>query len=289
MQRFLQKVTLFLMFPIMFFMLNMMTNYFFYKNQTIPIKKTKTLIVGDSHTQRSLNPKYLHDALNISQTAEPYILTFWKLKKIFSIHTPDTLIIGFAPHNISQFNDFKFSNKKWSNEMFRRIYPIHEFSKISGTINIDYTNLYKSIWRETAFYPKKNHINYIGQYSNNNNSNIGDWETTINRHYYYDNTRLGVSEIAVNYLDSIVELADLKKVDIVIVSNPVHKKYLKKIPNSIMQKYIGLTKMYSANHIVFDRTTDNYPDSHYLNSDHLNEMGAKRFTEELIKFLKQKH
>ena len=265
-----------------------MANYVFYNNQTISLKNTAVLIAGDSHPQTSLNPKYFDDAQNIAQPAEPYVLTYWKLKKIFNSYIPDTLIIGFAPQNISKFNDLKFSNEKWSSEMFKRSYPIEEFNEISTMINVDYTNFYKTLWKQTAFYPKKNHINYIGSYSNSKNSEISDSETTAKRHYYQNGIELGVSELAINYLDSIVELSISKKINLIMVSNPVHEQYLKKIPRSIMKKYANLTYKYNVNHVVFDKTTAYYPDSLYLNSDHLNENGAKRFTTELVKYLKSK-
>jgi hypothetical protein len=286
MQKFLSKVIIFMMFPILYFGANMMINYLFYTNQPIPVIKTNILIAGDSHPQKSLNPEYFNNAQNISQPAEPYVLTYWKLKNIFHSYIPDTLIIGFAPHNISEFNDLKFSNENWSSEMFKRSYPIEQFDKISNKIPIDFTTFYKTLWKQTAFYPKKNHINYIGSYSNSKKNDISDSLTSVQRHYYLNGIELGVSELAVNYLDSIVELCDSRKIELIIVSNPVHKQYLKKIPVKIMEKYIELTKKYNVNYTVFDKTTDRYPDSLFLNSDHLNEKGAKKFTEELIEYLK---
>ena len=287
MKRFLVKVIVFSSFPLLYFGGNMMINYFIYNNQSVKLNNTSILIVGDSHPQKAINPKYFKDAQNISQPAEPLILSYWKLKKIFNSYTPDTLIIGIAPHNISQFNDLKFSNAKWSTEMFRRSYPIEEFNDISSNINIDYIGFLKVLWKQTAFYPRKNHINYIGNYSNSSNSNISDWESAINRHYYQDEIQLGVSQVAVNYLDSIVDLTNSKKITLIMVSHPVHERYLENIPISIMEKFEKLTEKYNASNIIFDKTRDHYPDSLYLNQDHLNEMGAKKFTEELIDHVKK--
>lgn len=39
-------------------------------------------IAGDSHTQNGLNPDLFRSALNVSQTAEPYFITYWKLKEL---------------------------------------------------------------------------------------------------------------------------------------------------------------------------------------------------------------
>lgn len=286
MKQFLSKVIVFMIFPVLYFGGNMMINYLIYSNQTVKLKNASILIIGDSHPQKSINPKYFKDAQNISQPAEPYVLTYWKLKKIFYSYIPDTLIIGFAPQNISEFNDLKFSNKIWSSEMFRRSYPIEEFNDISSSIDIDNNGFRKTLWKQTGFYPRKNHINYIGNYSNSSKSNVRDWETAIKRHYYQNDIQLGVSQLAVNYLDSIVNLANSKKIELIMVSHPVHESYLENIPISIMQEYDNLTKKYNPSNVVFDKTRDYYPDSLYLNSDHLNEMGAKRFSVELIEYIK---
>ena len=71
---------------------------------------SSTLIMGDSRTQYSLDPHLFPSANNISQTAEPYFLTYWKLKALIDLHEIDTVILGFAHQNISAFNDRKLSD-----------------------------------------------------------------------------------------------------------------------------------------------------------------------------------
>ncbi|MCK7591668.1 hypothetical protein M0G43_13855 [Subsaxibacter sp. CAU 1640] len=285
MKRFLVKLLFFMLIPVVYFAVMMTTNYFIYNSQQNLVKNKHILIIGDSHPQRSLNPEYMSGAQNISQPAEPYFITFWKLKKITQSYTPDTLIIGFAPHNISEFNDFKLSDGFWSAHQFKMCYSIEEFKNLPKNIFIDYKTFYKVLWKQTAFYPKRNHANYIGGYTNNTKSNVKDWEIASNRHFYYNGNNLGVSEVAVNYLDSIVSLAKSKKIKTVMVNNPVHEKYLEKIPPKIMKRYDQLKEKYKTSVIMFDKTTDKYPDSLLLNADHLNEYGAKRFTNELNDYI----
>lgn len=286
MKQFIYKTSCFILIPILFFGVNMVINYLIYNNQRIPINNTSILIAGDSHPQKSINPQYFRDAQNISQTAEPYVLTFWKLKKLFTSYVPDTLIIGFAPHNISRFNDLKFSDERWSWEMFKRSYPIQEYRTIANKISVDYLTFYKVLWKQTGWYPKKDHINFLGNYSNSDATYIDDAEDVIKRHYYQNGIEWGVSELAVTFLDSIVTLASSKKINLIMVSNPVHEKYLNHIPVPIMEKFDELMDKYKGCCIVFDKTRDHYPDSLFLNSDHLNEMGAKQFTEELKDYIK---
>jgi hypothetical protein len=257
-------------------------NYFIYTNQSIPVLGKGILIAGDSHTQTSLNPKYFSKAENISQPAEPYVLTFWKLKRILNTHNPDTLILGFAPHNISQFNDLKFSHHKWSGEMFRRSYTIENYKEIENRVSVDYSTFYRTLIKQIAFYPKRDHIHFLGEYENDTVRNSSDWKSAINRHYYFNEKELSFSDVAINYLDSISTLCNSKRITLVLVSNPVHKNYQAGIPESIWLKYSELQKNYETEFLVIDKTNEIYPDSLFLNSDHLNEDGATRFTNEVI-------
>lgn len=286
MKRFIINITFFILIILCYFGLNMFVNHLIYKNHQVSLNEHSIIIAGDSHTLKSIDPEYLQNARNISQTAEPYIITFWKLKKVFESFKPDTLILGFAPHNISEFNDLKFSDKKWASEMFNRSYSIFNIKEISGKISISYLYYLKALWKQTALFPKRDHINYIGKYLNNKKSDVSDWDEVIHRHYYYNGSELGYSETAINYLDSIVNLCDSNEIELVLVGNPLHSTYLKNIPVSIKNRYNEISSRYEDDLIIFDKKEAFYPDSLYYNSDHLNELGAKRFTTELIQFFK---
>ncbi len=65
----------------------------------------------------------------------------------------------------------------------------------------------------------------------------------------------------------------------------VHKNYLDNIPNQIFTEYSSLGRVYKKEHVVIDKTKDIYNDSLFLNSDHLNEYGATKFTNEVMNVL----
>jgi hypothetical protein len=282
MSNFIKNIIIFSIFPIIFFTINYGINSYICFHQSLPIKKVQILIAGDSHTQYGINPSVIGDAQNISQSAEPYIITFWKLKKIFKSHKPNILILGFSPHNISEFNDFKFSKPKWSYEMFKRSYTIEQFNDINNKIPIDYLTFYKVLWKQCCLLPKTNHIYYIGNYVESYNSNISDWKSAIKRHYYFNDKELSVSETAVNYLDSIVILCKKENVSLILAGPPVSENYYKHIPQSIKKEYHLLYNKYKHFLTKINDTETNYPDSLFLDSDHLNSYGANRFSKEIL-------
>ncbi|UII23882.1 hypothetical protein [Fulvivirga ligni] len=288
MKYFIKKLGFFCFAVGLFFTINSTINLFFIKNNAPLLKGADILIVGDSHTERSLNPDLFASAENISQPAEPYVLTYWKLKSIFKTYKPDTLVLGFSHHNISSFNDRKFSDKTWAMEMFRRSYSIEHFEDIDHTIKVDYDMYYSTLFHQIGFYPKAHHANYIGKYVNSNRSNISDWNDAVNRHFYESEGKSYMPSLTmINYLDSIVNLTINNKVTLIMVSNPVVNNYRERIPDEIVTVYNELKNKYRKNSIIIDKSNVSYPDSLFLNADHLNSKGAKRFTTSLIAELKK--
>ena len=254
-----------------------------YTNSNVPEQKLdncKILILGDSHVQKSLNPCFFNAAKNISQSAEPYFVTYWKLKKLLHTNkTIDTLLLGFSFHNISAFNDKKLIDPSWSSEMFYRIYPIEEFETLNG-IEIDFWEYFKILAREMCLYPKKNHINYIGCYGNSRRSDISDYNTSIKRHFYYNNNNVGISTTSIDFLNKIITLCRDSKINNILITSPLHKEYLKRIPSNFTQEYLKLKNELTTNNgvPVLDFSSIVLNDTCFLNSDHLNESGARIFS-----------
>ncbi len=285
MKAFLNRLLVFVSLPLLFFGSNCIINYLIYRDQPTKLNKSRLLIVGDSYTQKGLNPGLFSDAQNISQPAEPYVITFWKIKKILREFRPDTILVGFAPHNLSTFNDLKFTNQFWAQEMFKRVYPIQSFNQINKQIEVDYITFYLTLWKEIGFYPKRDHIHFIGNYSNKAISKINDENTAIARHYYIKGEKCKISTTAVNFLDSILNICDQKNITAILVNTPVHKTYYSKIPVEIQKGFELLEAKCKLNVMVIDEMKQNYPDSLFLNCDHLNSRGALRFTTEITKLL----
>lgn len=279
MSNYLRKLIVFTIIPTLYFVLMGLVNFSFYSNSNPDLGGVGTLIMGDSHPQKAVDPSVLSNARNISQPAEPYVLSFWKLKKILKSNHPDIVVLGFAPHNFSKFNDGKFSDEKWAEEMFSRSYAIADFGSLTEEISIDYKAYVKSWWRKNCFYPRKRHIEYIGEYRNSNMSDLSDLSETINRHYFYEGELLGFSSIASNYLDSIIKLCNTNNTDLLLVNTPVHHSYRNSIPDAHLMHFTKIVEeMKERNIKVMDFSNEVYPDSLYLNCNHLNTPGAIRFS-----------
>lgn len=285
MKTFIRRVIVFSLILLGYLALTGAINYAVYSRSGPGLDDCSILIDGDSHTLTSLDPEMFDDAKNISQTAEPYVVTYWKLKEIFSQMVPDTLILGFSPHNISAFNDMKFSDKTWSTEIFSRIYPIQDLGALEN-IEVDYAEYYRVLLKETCLFPRADHDNYVGEYESSDISNLSDLEEAVERHYFYQGEEAGISETAVSYLDSVIDLCEEAGVTPIITCNPVHESYYERIPDIILERFEEeLSDLREEGVLVIDMTTEDYPDSLFMNVDHLNEKGAKVFTEAVIRLI----
>jgi hypothetical protein len=288
MNHFITKVFSFIFILLGYFSINASLNYFiitFYKPE---IKKTNTLIIGDSHSQRGINPDLFSCASNISQPGEPIVITYWKLKYLLKYMKPDTLIIGFGHHNISSSNDTKFIRKRWSSEMLNRSYIIKNMLSVKS-IPIDFNEYYKVIWKQFCFYPHKNHFKFIGNFSKSNGSNLSDVHSSITRHFFSNNKELSISYTAISHLDSVINICQKHRIVTVLAGIPVHTSYYSLIPLPFKERYdYEINRYENQGIIILNRTFESYKDSLYFDSHHLNIDGAKIFTKQILSTLNTK-
>lgn len=277
---FLRNTLVFTIILVLYFLCNILINRLIYANESTGIISNNILIVGDSHMQKGLDPGLLTNAENIAQAAEPYVITYWKLSKVLSECKFDTVIVGFGAHNITSKLNL-FSDEQWSSELFRRIYSIEKLHEIDEIYEVVYFTYYRTLWEEISFYPKINHRNYLGKYSNVKETHLANGINEIKRHFYSDNVVKEVSVIEKVYLDSIIALCRSKKAFPVLFNSPVHKSYYEKIPKTIIKEFELMKQEYSKELLVLDFSRSLFPDSLFLDVDHLNELGAERLTNEL--------
>ena len=287
MNAFLKRLFLFTLILIGYLGVNYLINTTIISFQKSDLKITNIIIAGDSHPQKSINPKMFNSATSITQTAEPYVSTFWKLKYLLQDIQIDTLILGFSHHNLSAFNDLKFTNKTWSSEMYNRTYLTENFKLLNSKL-YDINAFYKTYFINMCIYPNTKHFKFMGGYENFDLNKIEDYNKAIKRHYFINEQPAGISETAIAYLDSIANYCNYNKIALILTSSPVHQEYSKRVPEYIVDRYEKEKERLKKQHIqILDFTNAKYKDEYFLNSDHLNAEGSLKFTTQLIKLFKE--
>lgn len=283
MNKFIKNVFLFLSTLAFCLMMNFLINLLIIRVSPNPLGGTKTLIIGDSHTEKSLDPTMFDSTMNISQPGETIINSYWKLKHLLPISEVKTVVLAVSHHNLSKNEDLKYLKEGWSLEFSRRLYSIKNFTSSS---HVDYNkeNYAKVFLRRMFLFPRINHDSYIGNYDNDKTYSSDDYERAIHRHYYYSKQHKfsGESKNTEMYLEKIIELCDDLEIRLIMVACPVHEEYYKRIPRIIHRSYDLFKKDHSLDEI-YDYSQYPLDEKCYLNSDHLNEKGANVFSEVIKK------
>jgi hypothetical protein len=284
-KKFILTLSLFTVLLFSYFIVIFIINY--NVNDNISIDRKDIIIVGDSHLGASLNPKQMRSAQNICQNAEPYYLTYLKLKFLFDKNVkPDTVIIGFGHHNISSYNEYKLKDKFWTDRMFNTTYLLSKEILNIQKIEIDYLQLFLIYSRKMFLIPKSDHYkSFIGEFKERKGSHaINNYQKRIDEIFYYK--VYGVSELCISYLDSIVQLSVKNKITPILVGTPVPDAYYELIPAKVIERYDLIKAGYLEEGIrVIDLTRSKYSADCFYNADHLNTLGARRFTAEVEKIL----
>lgn len=289
MKRFILMTQLFIAIIALYFFVNYLTNLYIIRKNP-PVIKASTLIMGDSHIMTGIDPAKFHSALNISQSAEPYAATYFKLREIIKHNHIDTLILGFSAQNLSEFNDQKFTDQFWSDELFDRLYPITSWSDYNS-YEINKMSFAKSLVKNMLLFPKLKHHAYLGKFL----KKTGDIKTTkqkangvINRHFYYDNNESIISQLCVQYMDSIFQTSRKCGIKLILINTPVHHTYRSLIPAEFAKHFKQLeTKLKKQGVTIINLSELNLDDSHFTDFDHVNIRGAAKVTDEVKMRIRQ--
>jgi hypothetical protein len=280
-QRFILTLSVFALFSLFYFIVIFTVNYCI--SEKISIAQKDILIVGDSHLRSSLNPLKMNSAINICQNAEPYYLTYLKLKFLLQKNVkPDTLIIGFGHQNLSNFNDYKLKDKFWNVGIFDKYYLLTKDIVNISNIDIDYLKLFIAYSRNMCLIPRLDHYqNFIGQFEARKENKIKEnYQKRIDLHYFYKD--YGISDLCISYLDSIIDISEQNQITPILLGTPVTDQYYQLIPEEIIERYALIKAEYSKEGIrVIDLTRAKYSIDYFYDSDHLNFLGAKKFSEEI--------
>ncbi len=252
---------------------------------------TKVLIAGDSHPRRALNPAVIDESVNVSQDAEPYFITYYKLKDILESNPGiEAVVLGFAHHNLSSFNDQKLRAQPWASEMFRRYYPVVPWQEIDR-VDVDAVTRVLAAIRYNMLPNKRYLMNiaerlrtggrgshpYVGAFAHGKGNTLREARPhrNLTRHYWVGPALAEPSAVSLTYLERIVRLTEDRDVILLLATTPLHEEYAKRIPGSIRSVFEATKTRYEAQGIVIVDASDYaLPADHFHDSDHVNAAGA---------------
>ncbi|MBI34595.1 MAG: hypothetical protein CMP67_04440 [Flavobacteriales bacterium] len=278
MKKFVVKLSLFFLIPTIYCGFNLIHNVK-QVNSFEFSDKSKTVIVGDSEIDLAINPSILKSAFSLAQPAEPLYHSYWKLLKYHSDNEQlKNVILGFSYHSLSGLNDLRLDHPRWSHRFFKNSYTIENINDLNE-IPIDFNAYYQVLFKRMALQKFDKHEFYYDEYEEDERVLLPNLEHVINTHYYHKKEEHNCSQVSERYLDSIVNFCSSNSLNLVLITTPLHKQYIEKVPRKFVLNYNKVVlKLKTKGINVYDFSNYSLNDSCYLDYNHLNKYGAKLFT-----------
>tara|TARA_B110000444_G_C18808528_1_gene581319 strand:- start:43 stop:912 length:870 start_codon:yes stop_codon:yes gene_type:complete len=246
-------------------------NFEFKKSQNI-------LVVGNSHTECSINDKILTNSVNISQSASSYFYSYIKVREFIKRNPSiDTIIISFSDNDLfSEKEEWFSSSEKIKNKMTRTIFLFNKEDYLS----LFYSNplatslqsfiLYSDFFN---FYMHKRSV--IGGYNKLNKNKIKESILEFNQNKPEIDFNISTTEL--KYLLKIYELSQKEDIHLILLNTPIHPLLQDhfSVINDRNQK-IASTKM--ANATYLDHSTFKLDNPMFADLSHLNDKGSLTYS-----------
>ncbi len=277
MKRFLRASFLFILIVLLWLGANFAIN-FSHLSQPVRFEAT-TVVIGDSHLMSCLDPALLPDAVNLCNGAESYVATFYKLERILTDNPQmNHVILGFSYNNLSANQDDRFTIHR-TKGFFDKYYPVLPL-ELPRYVKLNETIFYHSFLEKMMLYPNLGKKVIDGGFRNRTTQlQDADVVETIEKHYFKGDTLAGDSEFTPLYLDSIIHLCRSKKLKLTLVASPLHASYRELIPDPVVATWQNKKDELVADGLsIWDFTRVDFPDTFYLDYDHLAYLGAEETT-----------
>lgn len=252
------------------------------------LPKVHYIFLGHSQPEGAIDDTYIANSKNLSQGGEAYFYTYQKLKKIIKDNKElKTVFVSFSNNQIE---------KKMDNWAFDDIHLNQYYSKYSFLMD-----------PQEIFLVAKKNPSYFAQA--NLASLENNWKTIIKRKNLTDNRNWGgyllitktkldslkkvnyigklkkdhnneLSETSLHYLKKIVNLCKANDKEVVFIRTPYDQDLLKVYDEALFQK---IRKNQFPDIPFWDFRDTAISKSGFLDYDHLNQKGAKEFSEILEK------
>lgn len=246
----------------------------------------EVLFLGSSHVNSGINPEYIHyksfNAAHIAQSLDYDVEILKKYEEKY-----DSLKYIIVPIDyFSLYNRLETGIEKWRIKNYNLYYDINKSNDIKDNYEILNGKFDKNIIRIVKFYGyNKSDItsNKFGWGTNNNSKNKRDLVATgkmaAKRHTKKDEVFFN-DNVAI--LNEIISIAKSKKIKVLFFTSPAYKTYVSQLePNQLHKTITTASLLANSNaNVKYYNFLNNksFIAKDFYDADHLNEIGAKKFS-----------
>lgn len=259
-------------------------------------KELNVLFLGSSHTYFGVNPKFIQsNCFNASHVGQSLDIDL----EIFNryVKKSDKLKYLFVPVDyFSLYNQIGVGVEKWRVKNYNLYYGINKSSRIEDYFEILNGKFKNNIFRIVKYYKYHktdiacNNLGWGFKYSSKNNWDLISTGTVAARRHTKKNELFFKENIAI--LNKIVSIAKGKNIKVIFFTSPAYKTYVSQLNKCQLQTTISEVKMIASsnsNVSYFNFLNDkSFISEDFHDADHLNEIGAKKFSIKLDSIISSK-
>lgn len=249
-------------------------------------RDTNTLILGDSHTLCALDDKLIPNAVNLSESADPYFFSYVKAERFINA-SPEikTIVLGYAPHNLTTEQD----SWLFSKAINKKKLPFYAFL-LKNSLLADYVKLNPEAYFTNSVRIIKadlGHLYRISKGASVNEFGIGthlSLTTKSEKEVFHigEQGDIKYSEGEdLKYLKKLYYLCKRKKIKLVLISTPLMGSH----PTEPLKKYASDNLPLAE---FLDLTTFLKDPSLFADSGHVNKWGAEKTSVAVASWLRKK-
>jgi hypothetical protein len=287
MKRFLKKVLLYIVVPVVVVHLLFLLAYQLISLQVEDrlheiAKKNSILIMGDSQMQKFVPELIDGDVENLAFAGEHYFVTYSKLKKLVAVkdYKIRTILLGVSLHNFAPLfiNHFDFNHAEGKITQRQQLYFFDLFDN-------EFMRPHQIILNKDFFLGVINGPFWGGHdvlVHNNPDTLLLEWGV---RFVFGDPVNEKLSSTQPFYLNKIVELCKQENISLVFVSAPAHAYYKSHVDASYYEKLQQVISEHS-NLLHLNFLVDSTQSIYMSDASHLNKEGAELYTRKINSELK---
>lgn len=254
------------------------------KNTSFEIenKNKNILVIGDSHTECTVDDNIFDRSINISLSGVHYAFTYAKLKKVLEQNSQiDTVLLSFHPKSINAYSDKVFLDDEVLQNRVRHyilylnpkdLYPLnHRVVFWMGYIKAPISSFSSIIKKYKS--KGKSQISSLGAYLKLDRDGLQKNLEAIGSDYPLD-SKIDTTSKRFLFLQNIKEYCDSQNVKLILFNSPVYKPYT--YYNIYEFEEMRKSLLSEIDYLNFS----NFPfeDKYYGDMEHLNFNGAEIFS-----------
>jgi hypothetical protein len=253
-----------------------------------PRESQPAIFLGDSQIQVAINDSLIPFSHSYAAASEPLFITYYKLKFLAQKRSHvQRVLLGINFHSFSTYYDEFIYNESMRFRNFHLLPRVVQYSVFDHQhLFFKYfaKHIVNRVWEEFQGMDEEKCWGCFQPRSSDKPMTDQSVLARIEEQYYPNRNECEISNLNMDYLDSIQVFCAAQNWELMLIQNPVSLRYFEKVPEKFKLNLFDVERKFQGK--IFNSYNMGWPDSLFLpDGDHLNPAGSKLCSQSIAKWL----